>query len=314
MIDVENIFESININSMKDDFNTEVFNKKTKYITINNDKKFISFDMFKNIPQKKVDLSFVSDNIKCIMSLNDNYYHFMVEHVGYISSMIKIKPKIEFIFHVSFDINNCPPYINEFLNKLKQNGIKYCFINFDSNLEIEINNYYYGNTERRVSYPTSTYNFFQEDIINKNIKPFRKVFLSRKMIESSRMENMHRIKNHKELEDLFISLGFEIIYPELFSSFKDQINYFYETSILVSTTSAGLANLIFMQPKQTVIELFTPMPINETDYQFHFFHHLTATEKNHKYISVSNIEKNVESLKDILIQNKLFLKFINEDL
>jgi capsular polysaccharide biosynthesis protein len=307
MLDIEKISENISSGSVDDDFIMEEFYSDTQYIELKTNRLSIRYSMFTVKSNTNSFLDFRSDNKKCIISLTPNYYHFIVENVGYILSMIELNPTIEFIFHRSFYEKDQPDYITYFLNKLTHKNIKHSIINFYDPVEISINNFYVGEGYRKLSYPKTIYKFFKEDMLNVDVEPFRKVYLSRKITESERSKDLQRMTNHDEIEKLFSELGFEIIQSEDFNSFMDQINYFYETKILISITGAGLGNMIFMQPKQTVIELFTPLTFEKNNHQLHFFHHLNATAKNHTYVSIANIDKNSKSIKNKIVLDDALL-------
>jgi len=310
MLEIENISENISLGSIADDFILEEFYSDKHYIELKENKLSLRYPMFTDKPKTNNVIDLVSNNKKCIISLIPNYYHFIVENVGYILSMIELHPTIEFIFHRSFYEKDQPDYITYFLNKLTDDKIKYSIINFDDPIEICINNFYVGEGCRKLSYPKTLYKFFKKDILDVNVEPFRKVYLSRKITENKRNIDIQRITNHDEIEKLFIELGFEIIQSEEFKSFKDQLNYFYETKMLISITGAGLGNMIFMQPRQTIIELFTPLIFEKNNHQLHFFHHLNATAKNHTYISIANIDKDFKSIKNKILLDDTLLSII----
>ena len=106
--------------------------------------------------------------------------------------------------------------------------------------------------------------------------------------------NDSRIDDHEKIEKYFSSIGFEIIIPENFKNFEDQLNYMYETKILISLTGSGLTNCIFMQPEQKIVEIFTPLIISKTkndlninfQEEWHFFNHRMSAIKQHKYFSL----------------------------
>ena len=118
---------------------------------------------------------------------------------------------------------------------------------------------------------------------NKEIKPSRKVYISRKF-QDKKWQNSnnyflktkndyfeykksnyvnYRMDNYKYLEDFFEKYNFEIIdnineFYAFSENFIDQINFFNEVKTLISVTGAGLTNAIFMQKDTNVLELATP--------------------------------------------------------
>lgn len=65
-----------------------------------------------------------------------------------------------------------------------------------------------------------------------------------------------RLLDEHKLEEYLSSNGYEILQPEVrFRTTAEQILYMAEVKSLVAVTCSGLANVIFMQPGQTVIEI-----------------------------------------------------------
>jgi hypothetical protein len=95
--------------------------------------------------------------------------------------------------------------------------------------------------------------------------PFRKVYLTRggkggdigPIAESYEFyKDDLRMYEEEKLEKFFTDLGYEVIDPETkFDSIMEQMAYMREVKTLVAVTCSGLANMIFMQKGQTVIEL-----------------------------------------------------------
>jgi hypothetical protein len=119
-----------------------------------------------------------------------------------------------------------------------------------------------------------------------NLPPFRKAFVAR------RKNLVQRIDNDKSIQDFFVSAGFEIIYPENFKTFTDQINYFSECRVIAGISGSGLANNIFMRPGGSVIELLSIFGISSDEkypIEIHNFYRIMANVMGHLYFSVSNL-------------------------
>lgn len=170
----------------------------------------------------------------------------------------------------------------------------------------------------------SSYNFFKKVLgLSTDIIPTRKVYLSRRYNSGQRFLALHngkdieidhdRIKDEDLLEEYFSKKGFEIVRPEEFSSFTEQARFFSEVSTIVSVTSSGLTNLIFMQPGQVVVELMTLLPlingrmslvetnppkfeVEEYILEAHHFYKTMSYTKNHTYVSAPNIDKRPETI------------------
>ena len=113
----------------------------------------------------------------------------------------------------------------------------------------------------------------------------------------------NRIDSHDNIENYFSSLGYEIMLPENLGSFEEQLNTFYEARTIVSTTSSGLTNGVFMQPGQTMVELVTPLLIHWAENgnldegdaiqwkileEMHHFYSSLAFHKKHKFLMLGN--------------------------
>lgn len=95
----------------------------------------------------------------------------------------------------------------------------------------------------------------------------KKVYLSRKFLvrgfgdhysPNAEFHDDNRIINETILEDFFIKNGFEVICPEEFISFKDQVDYFSNVNLIVSATSSGLTNAFFLDKGCSILEIATP--------------------------------------------------------
>jgi capsular polysaccharide biosynthesis protein len=79
-------------------------------------------------------------------------------------------------------------------------------------------------------------------------KPFRKIYISREKAKTRKVLN--EIDIIKEVQQL----GFETIYLEDLS-FKEQVQLFSESIVVISIHGGGLTNMMFMQPRAKVLEI-----------------------------------------------------------
>ena len=94
----------------------------------------------------------------------------------------------------------------------------------------------------------------------------------------------------------------------------------YETKILISLTGSGLTNCIFMQPEQKIVEIFTPLIISKTkndlninfQEEWHFFNHRMSAIKQHKYFSLSNINRSSEEIIKNIEKDELFKQILKK--
>lgn len=115
-----------------------------------------------------------------------------------------------------------------------------------------------------------------------------------------------RIDDEQLLENYLKSLGFEILIPEDFNSYQDQLDYISEAKILASITSSGLYGAYALNPKAAVVEFVTPF--GETDYEGNLIPSTTSLEdcyraialtQGNRYVSISNFNCRA---KDIISQ------------
>jgi len=174
---------------------------------------------------------------------------------------------------------------------------------------------------------------FAKYIKNKDVKPFRKVYLSRRHLaprdykwikDGLSCKTDHRLFDSEVLEKFLEDNGFEVIIPEeKFTNFVDQINYMYEVDTLVSLSSSGIANALFMQKNTSVIEFITTYPMglitgnwseDENSVEgSESVHHLyqTLSYVNHNcYFALPNWSRYSEDLINIIKENTHFRKII----
>ena len=85
---------------------------------------------------------------------------------------------------------------------------------------------------------------------------------SRKKYYISRSKTPRRhLNNEKQVEQLLVNNGFEIIHLEEYS-FKEQISLMKSASIIVAPHGAGLTNIVYCLPKTIIIELFCEKYLN----------------------------------------------------
>jgi hypothetical protein len=135
-----------------------------------------------------------------------------------------------------------------------------------------------------------------------NIKPFRKVFVARKDYLDQRIDDTNRV------HEFFINAGFEIVYPESFETFLEQVNYFSECRVIAGVSGSGLSNCIFMKPGGSMIELSSIFRPNSDSYpvEVHHYYRIMANVMKHLYLSISNFS----AKSDDFINNKRHLDII----
>lgn len=283
--------------------------------------------------------SFYSDTPKMLMRLPVSFYHCMHDFLGTLLHIFEINPLTLFIIDTSLvDRTPAASKFADFCFKLLDyHAIRYQKINIGAAKSVNLNNFY-TRTQRILDHNASNLvmQYTMPFIKNKNVKPFRKVYVSRKSLSAYKKKEYGpetakrmtrntygRIDNEEKLENFFINNGFEVVIPEEFVSFEEQLNYFYEVETIVGITGGALTNIMFMQRSGTVIELMTTlitaitMPKSSStklsspgfeEGQHHFYHSI-AFRKDCNYVGVPNIDAKADTLIGRVV-NSLPFKFI----
>jgi len=287
-------------------------------------------------------LSIIDNKKKLVMSMVNSFYHTVLDNMSELIFAIEAYPDHELIIDISettkdFDGNLNQKFIYHnvflyFLETLKMKKIKYRLVHLKDYDIIYINNF------RIIHYEFDTiqkadvvYEFLKDRVSNPAIAPYRKVFLSRSLAigreydaPTLKHSDDNRIDDHQKLEDMFASMGYEIVRTEELTSFQEQLDLFYETKILVSITGSGLANAAFMQRGQTLVEIITPLvvPVGHpgrakdiTDpyyvQELHNFYKNLAFYKDHTYFGIHNETRSFETLKDTIENDPKIKNFLD---
>lgn len=243
---------------------------------------------------------FIDNEQKFVLYVHLSYYHFIIDVVAQIANQHQKNPNTHFIL-----VTDVPEKWEQFHHVkfldtfLKTHNIKFTIIDFTKHKSIIINNFFiYDNLPSGLKIFENNPNIIQkyfQVFINKEVKPYRKIYLSRKVLSANRteseLEDPFRIDNEEVLEKYFESIGFEIVYPEYFKNFIDQINFFNEVKHLVSLSGAGLTNLLLMQDHQIITELLTEVktPENKMSWpKITDFYFKLSFINNKTYLSISH--------------------------
>lgn len=210
-------------------------------------------------------------------------------------------------------------------------GIENYFINNDLVPGIVVNNFIQLNTgEINVLHNdvvTATELYARAAGVDGDTVPFRTVYLSRRNIAPRPYSSLDdglstkedcRIYSEPVLEKYLSSLGVEIVAPEDFKTMDDQVRFFHETKTLISTTSSGLANALFMQNKTKIVEFGTTMPFiisgmlggTDGEEQLHHIYRHLAYLTNKEYISIPNYSRQAVDLIGIIEESELLQKVL----
>lgn len=261
----------------------------------------------KYIPKNILDLR--SDDKKFLVSMPDSFYHYFVDLCIPILAVHRVDTDVEIIIDESFfcitdkdSSQKHPSYYSFVYEMMDSLGIRYKTVKAH-NLTIVINNFVMPNDikffDRFLESAVFLKDYIEKYIVDTNVEPYRKVYLSR--LAGPNTPGL-RIDNEKKLIEYFSSIGFEHTDQNHFANINDQIKFFYETKIVCGLTGSGLTNMLFMQDFQTVIELVSlmefpgPNDLEPIRQEIQEFYKMMAFDKKHTLISIPNANKKHEDL------------------
>lgn len=173
----------------------------------------------------------------------NNYFHWMTEMLPRIMAMKHQHPFIPVVIP-SFYLK-CP-FILESLDLLKID-----FKTFDVRHTLKIDRLYASAIPHVGRFNEGLMHFFRNKMlvsIASQAHPFRCIYITRGKARR------RGVSNEKAVFELLKEKGFEkIVLEDL--PLKNQVKLFQEARVVVASHGAGLANCMFMQKEQTVIEL-----------------------------------------------------------
>jgi capsular polysaccharide biosynthesis protein len=201
-------------------------------------------DLFKAAIRLKVSRGEIFEvGILGIQDWANNYFHWMTEMLPRIVAMKHQHPSIPLVIP-SFYLNY--PFILESLDFLKID-----FKTFDVRQSLKVNKLHVTAIPHVGRFNEGLMHFFRDKMlsgISSNTTPFRCIYITRGKAKR------RRISNEDVVFELLREKGFEkIVLEDL--QLKDQVKLFQEARVVVASHGAGLANTMFMQKGQTVIEL-----------------------------------------------------------
>lgn len=287
---------------------------------------------------------------KIFKTLVRSYYHVVADDLAEIVYALSISGKdTELILDIT-DIRELldkPEWdlLKFFLHCLDKEKVKYTLVDLSIVDAVYIDNF----SVLLFPYHSGARLNLLSDFLKKHTRfkfpenPNRKIFVSRartnhtdlgEMSKNFSYPNDSRIDDHYLLEEVFVGLGFEVIYAESIPSFEEQISIFGSAKVVAGLTGSGLTNALFMNPGGILLEIATPLithspllsgpyfeenGINPKDIaldphlvqEIHLFYHNLAFFQELFYISIPNMERShdlirqrIESypgLKDLLV-------------
>lgn len=334
------------INFLSTDFDFTISKDNKSCTPSFNGDKPLMFEPIEGLP------TFYSEEEKIFLKIPNSIYHFLHDVLPTMLKLFEFNNNVLFILDFTAMKDNAyDKNIFNFTNKiLKDYNIKHKIL-YDMSYNIipkeaettagiqnliNMNNFYYRDFRSIDHIYSGLLNkYFSKYIINKNIKPHKKVFVSRmlnktddKVIVKPEWDTkftrsfVERIDDEQKLANFFSNHGFEIVYPENFDSLEEQLNYFYEVKTIASLSGGSLSNSIFMQEGTNMIEIVSTMmsPFNypETnivdwqEYHGHFYSSI-AFQKRQNYFGINNINASSDIIIDRLSRHPL-ITLLGDDL
>jgi len=288
------------------------------------------------VDEKFTNETLLSQDNKIFWWVNIGLYNLFFECFSHLLNVLKSKPNSTVIINdMSILPDRDEAYYKFMLKSLEDIGVKWEV--YDNKEVIYANNFTvidgFCVTPENVALVKD---HFKKYVTDKDVKPFRKVYLSRKHMEPRNYKWIkdglscsmdHRLFDEEILESFMAENGFEVIIPE--HKFKDdflgQLNYMNEVETLVSLSSSGIANALFMQKNTSVVEFITTYPMGlitgnwaedeKSTEGVEAIHHLyqTLSYTNHNcYFGVPNWSRYSKDLIDIIKSNNNLRKIIME--
>jgi capsular polysaccharide biosynthesis protein len=256
-------------------------------------------------PEDSNSINFLKDNkTYIIMEDRSNYHHFFINLM--MPALIVLDELSHKNLHfVLCDLNIRPNEENFdklLIELLQENNISYT--------QVDNSKFEYMNAKNFIPINgvdlESGIPLLNNYLINKygmvTETPNKKIYISRKNF----LDQDVRIDNEEAIENYFIEKGFEVVYPEEIATFEEEFKLFNSCSTLAGLSGSGLTSLIFMQEGQEIIEIVSELMdgTEVTDegnivlkYGIHDHYKEFSIFKNHRYLSVQNLEKQAELVK-----------------
>jgi hypothetical protein len=250
----------------------------------------------------------ISSRTKIVIIMKHGLYHTLMDAFPKIQRISEQFKDALFIIEASnlSHSSNDHNLINIVRHYMNAVGVDYKLINLLDGDILKVNNFHILDVEL-VDNTTSNLISARNNIL-KNIPeplpPHEVVYLSRTMIEVREMGTFlpglssdvdQRVRDEEVLINYFKKNNVNIVNPENFLTAEDQIKYFQNVKVLISLTSSGMSNAVFMKPGGFVVELTTSFINRIEDYgprhgveTLHNLYMPMSYKLGHNYMSIPN--------------------------
>lgn len=267
-----------------------------------------------DVDEKDFSIDLRSDSKKVVVKLFPSFFHFYTEQFAALLFIHDLFKDIEVI--VIDCLESEERYLEELF--LQFNMARMAFFIFLDDLKIKYKVFTLKEIDRAlINNHVLCDNFIITDGKNQGTYLFN---LSQKYVIKQNKTNKAyvrtgRVKNEHLLETYLKQYDFDIITSQSFNNFFEQINYYYNTKVLISATAGSFVNICFMQENANIIELVTPVKQytpESTEYNSCEIHHIYDTlcfQRNIPYAAIINEDTTAEEIID-KIERTAFLKCI----
>ena len=267
---------------------------------------FISGD-FESVAKKVDDLyvrsnssELESERLKFLIYLQPEFFHTFIDSLTLLFRVWSIDPSILFVLYIEERRADNP--IFDFVYRLLQaNNIDYLVVN-TSLSKPGVHTYEVISKTNNFIYLPEKYFASLSDVklvsdmvlgVADGKEPTKVSYLSRGKVDPNGEDI--RISDEDKLETYLAARGVEIVCPEDFKTFDEQLAYMSQVKTLIAPTGSGLINSLFMRDSQTVVELRCEMkfgnrfPGDQDPYNILIaIYGDLAYIKGHNYISLPN--------------------------
>jgi hypothetical protein len=259
----------------------------------------------------------ISEEVKVLIPISARFYHFFIDSMTAVLKIHKHNPGALFVLYLEKELPNksYEDFLELLFKVLDSVNVRYRVISPVKGMDFaptyQFKNYALIDDQINIhdfitfidlQYTIDLVTKCTTDEQDEVVEPFRKIYLTRGGAGSNigttpddyqYYRDDLRIYEEAKLEKFFADLGYEIVEPETeFDSLTHQIRYMREVKTLVSVTASGLANMMFMQNNQTVIEIQSEIvePYSPDGYGFsqalHSHYQSLSFMNEHIFISI----------------------------
>ena len=216
-------------------------------------------EMTINMPKGK---KHINDGIHLTKDHSINYFHWLIECLSRLSLISDLNVDIPLLVDDFLPIQfyDALDMLNSGKRKIIRMRQDYSYIikklYYPSRLSIVRDNYGLPVYDKDAIYSAEGVQFVRKAILAKissEVEPSRKIFISRKN------SSYRQLLNSVEVENLLVSRGFEIVFPENLS-FLSQVKIFSQAKIIIGQSGAGMANFIFAPKTAKVLMMLSDAP------------------------------------------------------